>query len=189
MAELKTLSLSDITMVKNYRDVNPPSEKDPDVIELSQSFLKNGVLQAILVRPKKDEAGKYELIFGHRRYMGAVVAKLDGIPANIKEVPDEDILELQVTENLQRKDVHPIDEAVAFRSLIKDKGYTTDEIALRFGKKPEYVAQRLKLNELVPELQKDFKRNLMLLGHALLISRLPPSDQVAVKKYNNSEGY
>lgn len=181
MSELKFIPLKDITMLSNYRDVEPVNEKDPEIIELAGSITKHGVMQPILVRPNK-KPGHYELIFGHRRLVAARLAKLEEIPSNVKEVADDDILEYQVTENLQRKDVHPMDEAVAFRSLMDKKNYTVDEIAVRFAKSIEFITQRLKLNDLVPELQKDFKKGMMLLGHALLFCRLTQQDQVSAKK-------
>lgn len=186
MNDLQFIPLKDIEMIKNYRDVEPVSEKDPDVIELSQSFLKLGVLQPVLLRPGKLP-GKYQLIFGHRRYMGCRVARLEMVPANIKDVADDDILELQVTENLQRKDVHPLDEAIAFRSLIKDKGYTADDISARFGKKLEFVTLRLKLNDLITELQKMFKKNELSQGQALVLCRLKVDDQKEVFKHFTGE--
>lgn len=189
--QLKFIPLSDISLIKNYRDVEPPSEKDEDVIELSKSVAKFGVMQAILLREHPDQPGKYQLIFGHRRFLASRVAKLETIPASIKEVADDDILDLQVTENLQRKDVHPMDEAVAFQLLMKRKSYSIEEIGARFAKKPEFIAQRLKLNDLAPELQKDFKANKMLVGHALLICRLGHNDQLTLKKnrFSAHEGY
>lgn len=191
MTQLKDVPLQDIEMIKNYRDVEPVSEKDPDIIELSKSIVKIGVLEPILLRPHQSSEGKYQLIFGHRRFVASRVAALESIPSNIREVDDDDILEIQVTENLQRKDVHPLDEAMAFRSLMKDRSYQVEEIAARFGKKPEFVTQRLKLNDLTPELQKDFKLGKMLVGQALLICRLQPSDQIALKKNreNREQGY
>jgi len=130
----------------------------------------------------------YELIFGHRRYVAAKLAKLETIPANIKKVADDQILEYQVTENLQRKDVHPMDEAVAFRSLMDSKKYSVGEIAARFAKKPEFVTQRLKLNDLTDTAQKLFKQNKLLLGHAILLARLTANDQVEVIKNQRDFG-
>lgn len=181
MNELNFIPLSNITMIQNYRDVEPPSEKDADVKELAESISKHGVMQAVLLRPNK-KPGHYELIFGHRRYMACKVAGLDKIPASIKEVADDDILELQVTENLQRKDVHPMDEAVAFKSLMEKKNYTHDEISSRFGKSKDYIIKRIKLVDLIVPAQKLFKQNKMMLGHALEISRLQEADQAEVMK-------
>lgn len=181
MSELKSIPLSLITMISNYRDVEPVTEKAPDIIELSESIKKHGLMQPVLLRPGK-KADSYELIFGHRRYIAMKLAGFDSIPANIKTVADEDILELQVTENLQRKDVHPMDEAVAFKSLMDQKKYSIEEISLRFAKNPIYIAQRLKLNDLIPEVQKKFKSNAILLGHVMLLARLTAADQLEVIK-------
>jgi ParB/RepB/Spo0J family partition protein len=183
MNELKFIPLKDITMLSNYRDVEPVNEKDPEIIELSKSITKYGVMQPILVRPN-GQGGKYELIFGHRRLVAGKLSKLETIPSNIKAVKDDEILEYQVTENLQRKDVHPMDEAVAFKSLIEKKKYSIDEIALRFAKSKEFVTHRLKLNDLIPDLQKDFKSGAMLLGHAIAFCRLTPEDQKKAKQNN-----
>jgi ParB/RepB/Spo0J family partition protein len=187
MNELKFIPLSDITMLTNYRDVEPVNEKDADIKELSESIAKHGVMQPILVRPNK-KAGHYELIFGHRRFVACKVAKLATIPANVKPVSDEEILEYQVTENLQRKDVHPMDEAIAFHSLVVKKNYSVDEIAARFAKKPEFITQRLKLVDLVPDAQKLFKQNKLLVGHAILLARLTPEDQNSIIKNHRDFG-
>lgn len=188
MSELKNIPLANISMIKNYRDVEPPSEKDADVIELSKSIEKHGVMQAVLLRPHTGKPDHYQLIFGHRRYLASKVAKQTTIPATIKEIKDDEILELQVTENLQRKDVHPIDEAIAFKSLMDDKKYSIEEIAARFAKKPEFIAQRLKLVDLIPEAQKLFKANKMLLGHAILLCRISADDQKETIKNRGSFG-
>lgn len=189
MTQLKNVPLSSISMIKNYRDVEPVSEKDIDIIELADSIKKDGVLQPILLRPDPTKKDCYQLIFGHRRFVASKVAKQESIPANIKEVADADILEIQVIENMQRKDVHPMDEAVAFQSLITEKKYSIEEIAGRFAKKPEYVAQRLKLIDLIPDLQKDFKQNKCNISHAILLARLTPADQKDIKKRHSSGQY
>lgn len=184
---LLNVPLGQIIMLGNYRDVEPVSETDPDIIELAASIKKNKVMQAILLRPGK-KPNTYELIFGHRRYVASKVAGEETIPSNIMEVPDEKILEIQVTENLQRKDPHPMDEAVAFKALQQKYKYNTEEIGLRFGKSHDYVVQRIKLNDLIPEAQVKFKTKggTMLLGHALLIARLTPEDQkTLVNKYGD----
>lgn len=183
-SNLQNIPISSITMIRNYRDVDPITEKDADILELAESIKKHEVMQPVLLRPKKGKPNHYELIFGHRRLVASTVAKRETIPANIREIADADILEIQVTENLQRKDVHPMDEAVAFKSLQDGKKYSVDEIALRFGKKPDYITQRLKLNDLIPEAQKAFqtKGTTMLLGHAILIARVEPADQKQILK-------
>lgn len=181
MNDLKFIPLSDIEMISNYRDIEPVSEKDTDIIELSENIKKVGVLQPVLVRPhnyaQKAHDGKFQLIFGHRRYVACKLAGMAEIPCSIKEVANQDVLELQVTENLQRKDVHPLDEAAAFRAYMEEKKVQIEELAAKFGKSPHYIAQRLSFNTLIPELKKDFKAGILLIGHAVLLSRLQPADQ------------
>lgn len=194
MSERGEIALDDIEEIKNYREVEPVSEKDPDVIELAASIRKaGGILQPALCRPHpdpvKNKAGKVQLICGHRRKVAAHLAGLATMPCFLKNVQDEDILETQVTENLQRKDVHPMDEAVAFRSLIKDKNYMTDDIAAKFGKKAEFILQRLKLCDLVPDVQKRFKKGELTAAQAFLVCRLKPEDQKTLNKEWSAEDF
>jgi ParB/RepB/Spo0J family partition protein len=185
---VKDLALDDIELLHNYRQTEPVSESDPDMIELAASIRKDGVWQAVLVRPHPTVAEKYELVFGNRRLFASRMAGRPTIPANIKAVSDEDILMVQITENLQRKDVHPMDEAIAFQSLRVDKGHTIEEIAARFVQKPEFVTMRLKLNDLIPELRKRFQKNAILLGHAMILCRLKAQDQQSVSSHNSTFG-
>lgn len=187
MQTIKLIPLGNISVIGNYRDVAPPNEKDADIIELSKSIEKDGVMQAILVRPDAKKKDHYQVVFGHRRLIAAKLAKQINIPASIKEVADDDILELQVTENMNRKDVHPMDEAVAYKSLMTKKKWTVAETAARFNKKEDYITQRLKLNDLVPASQKLFKEDKFLLGHALLLSRLTAEDQNEIIKNNKND--
>ncbi len=180
--QYKEISVADVEVISNYRQVLPPSEKSKDVLELAESISKHGVKQPVLVRVHPKSLGKFQLIFGHRRLIASKVAGKQLIPANIDNVADDDILELQVTENLQRVNPHPMDEAVAYKSLIDAKKYSTAELAARFGKSEDYILTRLKLNDLVPDLQLEFKKEKMLLGHALLLARLQPADQKEAKK-------
>lgn len=150
------------------------------MIELADSIKKDGVLQPILVRHHPREKYIYQLIFGHRRRLACEMAGLETILAYIKEIADEDILEIQVTENLHRKDVHPIDEAAAYKAYMDDKKVTIEELSAKFAKRPEYIAQRLSFNALIPDLKKDFSQGILLIGHAVLLARLQPADQKTV---------
>lgn len=177
------IQLKDLETIPNYRDTAPPTQKDPDIIELAANIAKDDVLQNILVRPHPKKHGKFQVIFGYRRWIASLLAGLATIPANIKDIADDDILEIQVTENLQRKDVHPMDEAVAYKSLMQKKNYTVQELSSRFAKSAEYITQRLKLNDLAADLQKDFRHDQMNLGQALELCRLSPADQAEIKSY------
>lgn len=182
--EFKELKLADIVVSKS----NPRKEFDEEsLFELAESIRENGVLQPIVVRPKD---GKHELVCGERRYRASMLVKgaiktRDTIPAVVREMTDEEALELQIIENLQRKDVHPMEEAVAFKNLIEYKKLAVPEIAKRVGKNPKYVAERLKLNELIDQFQKAFYKNRMTLVTAMKICKLSPDDQ---KDFWDDEG-
>lgn len=171
--ELKEVNLADITVSRT----NPRKHFDEESIkELAASIKEKGVLQPIVVR-LNGKAGKYELVAGERRFRASKIAEAKTIPAVIRELSDDEALELQIIENLQRKDIHPMEEAVAFKGLMVMKKMEVKEIAQRVGKSPQYVAQRLKLNDLIEEFQKAFYKERMTIATALTIARLRPEDQ------------
>ncbi len=143
--------------------------------ELADNIKQYGILQNVLVIPVGD---RYELVYGHRRLRAARLAELKEMPAVIREdLSPEDALELQITENLQRKDVHPMEEAVAFKRLKDERQYKTDEIAARMGKTIEFVTQRIHLNQLIDDIQAAFYANVINLKEAILLCRLTRIDQ------------
>lgn len=185
----KDVPIGQIEILHNYREVSPPTEKDTDIIELSNDIKVKGVMQPVMLRPHPSAKNSYQIIYGHRRFLASQLAGKTTLPAIIREVADDQVLEMQVTENLQRKDVHPMDEAAAYKQLMNQKKYSVQEISVRFAKSPEYITHRLKLNELVPELQKDFKQDKMLLGHALLLCRLTEKDQRRAREWADGKSF
>jgi ParB family chromosome partitioning protein len=123
-------------------------------------------------------------VCGERRFRAAGTAGLTDIPAVIRVLTDEEALELQIIENLQRKDVHPMEEAVAFKSLV-DKGKDVQEIANRVGKKIYYVNQRLKLNQLTKEWQSVYFHSLVSLNDAMRLAVMPDKQQVDFYREQN----
>ncbi|HWB62138.1 MAG TPA: ParB/RepB/Spo0J family partition protein [Chitinophagales bacterium] len=186
--ELKEVNLADIIIGKT----NPRKNFDEDSInELAQSIREKGVLQPIIVR-LNGKPGKYELVCGERRYRASLLVKglnktRTTIPAIVRELTDEEALELQITENLQRKDIHPMEEAVAFKGLMVMKKMQPAEIAARLGKSTAYVAQRLKLNDLIEEFQKAFFKERMTIATAITIARLRAEDQQELWENNSFE--
>lgn len=169
----KEINLSDITPSPfNYR-----KDFDADSMnELAESIASKGVLQPIIVR-QNGKAGKYELVCGERRYRASKIAERLTIPCIIRELKDDEVMELQIIENLQRKDVHPMEEAVGFKHLIDKKQLDIKSIAQRVGKSPQYVAGRLKLNDLTPDFQKAFFKDLLSLEDAMAICTISAIDQ------------
>jgi ParB family transcriptional regulator, chromosome partitioning protein len=150
---------------------------DSAMAELAQNIRTHGVLQPILVRPRT--AGGYEIVCGERRWRASKTAGKDTIPARIVNLSDAEALELGVIENLQRENVHELDEALGYKALIKQDPalYTVETLAAKVGRSATYIYQRLKLAELTPNLQKAFYEGKLTAGHAQEIARLQPRDQ------------
>ncbi len=138
--------------------------------ELTESIRQKGVLQPIIVRPIKGN-GHYEIIAGHRRYQAATAAGLTTIPAIIEEFDDEAALEVAMTENSQREDVNPIDEANGFKRMI-DANTEVVTIAAKIGRPVAYVLGRIKLLDLCKEAQQAILKGKISLGHAQVLLRL-----------------
>lgn len=155
--------------------------------ELQDSITAHGVLQPILVR---KAAGGYEIICGERRYRAAVAAGLKRIPVKVVDMNDKQVLEVQVVENLQRADLHPLEEAEGYEKLMKLHGYAgVEQIAAKVSKSKSYVYGRLKLCELVPDCRKMFYDGKLTPSTALLIARIPKDQQKKAAKEITEEGY
>ncbi len=142
--------------------------------ELADSIAAHGVLQPLLVRP----AGSgYELVAGERRFRAAQMAGRTSVPVTIRPLTDVEVLELQVVENMHRDDVHPLEEAAAYRRLLATERYTVQRIAERVGRSAAYVYDRMRLLELIDAAQQLFLDGKITAAHAIILSRLKPSDQ------------
>jgi len=128
------------------------------------------VIQPIIVRVRK--AGGHEIVFGHRRWEGSKLAERETIPAIVRDLSDDDVFELQLIENVQRQDMHPLDEADGFKRII-DRGKTAQYIAEKVGHPVTYVVQRLKLCELGKEVRAALDNEKIGLGVAILLARVP----------------
>jgi ParB family transcriptional regulator, chromosome partitioning protein len=173
-----------VEMQSEYRDLpilsltesaaNPRSTFDETALnELAESIRAQGVLSPLLVRPKGHS---YEIVAGARRYRAAQLAGLDSVPVRIVELTDAQALETSIVENLQRRDVHALDEATGYVSLLQ-LDYTVEQIAAKCGKSPAYVAARAKLAELALAVTEAFAKDEIGVGHALLLARLQPEQQ------------
>jgi ParB family transcriptional regulator, chromosome partitioning protein len=140
--------------------------------ELAQSITANGVVQPILVRPKGEH---YEIVAGERRWRAAQLAGLRKIPAVIREVSDDKLLELALIENIQRQELNPIEEASAYRKLIDVMGYTQEAVAASVGKDRTLIATSLRLLKLPSDIQALIEEGKLSAGHgrALLLTEDP----------------
>lgn len=187
ITNFKTLLLSEIDA-----DKNQPRKffDDKSLEELTTSIKDKGVLQPIMVRPSGK---RYLLVCGERRFRASVALSqlnktIKEIPAVIRELTDEEALEIQFIENIQRSDVHPMDEAATFKQMLANKvhNYTVADISAKINKPESYVAHRLALNNLIKPLQKEFWSGKFLIGHAVLLCRLSAKDQEQVSEHSRS---
>lgn len=144
--------------------------------ELTESIRQHGILQPLLVRPIVGAEDRYELIAGERRYRAAIAAELREVPALVRPMTDLQVLEVQLVENLQRADLHELEEAVGYERLLQAHGYTIDDLRAKVGKSRSYVFQRLKLLDLCEAARKAFYAEKLTLTTALLIARIPVDD-------------
>lgn len=169
---------------------NPRKHFDPKTLaELAESVKKHGVLQPILVRDIEGaKVGQplYEVVAGERRWRASGLAKLEFVPAIVRTMSDFEVLELQVIENLQRDDLHPLEEAEGYQALMQlHKGLhyaNVDELAARIGKSRSYVFGRMKLCALIEPAKKAFLDGQIVASTALLIARMPAAVQVDATK-------
>lgn len=141
--------------------------------ELAASIADNGVLQPIVVRPCPGSKGDYELIAGERRLRAAKQLGIELIPAIIKDVDDDKMLELSLVENIQREDLNPIEKARAYKQLIDDLDLTQEEAAMRVGKDRASVANFIRLLDLPDDIQKTVADGQISMGHARSLLGLP----------------
>ena len=157
---------------------NPRRRKDEKALaELAESIKLRGVLQPILVRPLDGDG--YQIVCGERRYEASRTAQKRTIPARIVNLSDAEALELAVIENVQREDIHELDEAHGYQALMRQDPalYTVETIAAKVGRSPKYIYARLKLAELTPNVQTAFYASKLTVGHAMEIARLQSKQQ------------
>lgn len=147
---------------------------DETLLELSQSIREQGIIQPLIVRAVKD---KYELIAGERRWRASQKAGLHELPVIVREAKDRDVIELALVENMQRADLNPIEEAEGFSLLIKDFGYTQEQVADRVGKGRVSVANALRLLSLPSVILGYLSTNQISVGHGKVILSLSRKEE------------
>jgi len=137
---------------------------DGELAELAASIVANGVVQPVLVRPQAN--GRFQLIAGERRWRASQLARKTTIPAILRQVSDEQALEITIVENLQREDLNPMDQARAFERLATEFHMTQEQIATRTGKDRVSVANFMRLLKLPVNLQAQVESGVLSFGHA-----------------------
>lgn len=190
---LVTVSSADpntVVAIETSRLLPSPSEPqsrrrrhftDEDIEELGNSIEQDGLLSPIIVRPVGEHL---EIVIGERRWLATKRKNIRTINCFVRPVSDEVALKLQIQENLQRKDIHPLDEAFDYKFYLERTGHSVEEMALEFGKSEQYIYRRLRLTELIPEAVEMVTSGILRIGHALAIAALPPDSQKIIVEEN-----
>lgn len=166
----------------------PRKHFDPTALqELASSIASQGLIQPILVRQVPGQISSegpisYEIVAGERRWRAARLAGLTKIPVYVRSLSDEDVMAAALIENLQREDLNPIEEALAFHALREQFSLTQEEMAKRLGKNRSTIANALRLLQLSPAAQEDVKQGAIHAGHArALLSLTDPAAQEGLR--------
>lgn len=165
----------DMAMVVPTEAQPRQSFKEDTIKELAESIEKNGLLQPIVVRPM--EKGKYQIIAGERRYRAFKKLGKSMIPAIVRDYEDEEVDKLQLVENVQREDLNPYDEAIAYLKLKEKYGLKQDDIAKAVGKSRPYISNMTRLLSLEDEILDMLKNGEITVSHAKLILSLDTKEE------------
>lgn len=143
--------------------------------ELAQSIVEHGILQPIIAR--KTIKG-YEIVAGERRYRAAKAAKLETVPVVVKELTEQQMMELAVLENLQREDLTPIEEGAAYQLLMEKLNLTQEELSKRLGKSRPHIANHIRLLSLSPKIQALISEGKISMGHGRALLGLRKKDRL-----------
>lgn len=162
-------------------DVQPRSSfKEDKLEELASSIRHNGIIQPLVVRRNGE---RFQLIAGERRWRAAQKAGLQKVPCIVKEVLEDNVLELSLIENIQREELNPIEEANAYKSLLEKRDLTQEEVAQRVGKDRSSITNALRLLKLPLEVQKLVEEDKLSMGHARALLSVDAMDrQIAFAK-------
>ncbi|HDQ99269.1 MAG TPA: ParB/RepB/Spo0J family partition protein [candidate division WOR-3 bacterium] len=164
-AEARTIPLTEI----RPNPFQPRRRVEDDIEDLTVSVREKGVLQPVVVRRRRDG---YELVMGERRFRAAVRAGLTEIPAVVRSATDGEMLELALVENVQRRNLNPIDEALAYKRLADEFGLSQEEIAAKVGRDRSTVANALRLLGLPFKVRDAVAAGLLSAGHARALLQL-----------------
>lgn len=150
--------------------------KPETLLELADSIREMGIIEPLIVTEKEKDS--YELIAGERRWRAAKLAGLKKVPAVIKEASPQQMLELAIIENIQRADLNPLEEALAFKQLADDYNMTHTDIAKKVGLSRPAVANKIRLLQLPENIKKGLLEGTISEGHARALLGLPNDDSI-----------
>ena len=160
--------------------INPRKEFKPEELkELADSIIQKGLVQPIIVRPASGTEGNYEIVAGERRWRAAQQAGFHTVPVVVRDLDDQEVLELAIIENVQRADLNAIEEANGYRDLIQKYNYTQDKVADVIGKSRSHLANTMRLLKLPDPVQKMVQDGRLSAGHARALIGREDAEQLA----------
>jgi len=181
--ELNKVSISDLS-----RNPYQPREifNETKLEELATSIKKNGVIQPIVVRPKKNELGKYEIVAGERRWLAAQKAGLHTIPVNVLNLSDVETLEVAIVENIQRDDLNAVEEARGYKRLFEEFKYDHESISKLMSKSRSHISNTLRLLTLPIDVISMLEEGLLTPGQARPLIGLANASNIAEEIVSNN---
>lgn len=167
-------TLVKITMLEPNREQPRKNFDEDSLMELAESIKQFGLLQPILVQDRKDH---YEIVAGERRWRAAKIAGLKEVPVIIKNLSEQEIVEISLIENIQRENLNPIEEAQAYKRLLNEFNLKQDEVAERVSKSRTAVTNSMRLLKLCDEVQHMVINEMISTGHARALLAIEDPDQ------------
>lgn len=177
-SENETVSELTLTEIRPNPYQPRKSFDEKGLVELASSIEKSGVFQPIIVR--KSTVKGYEIIAGERRFRASKLAGKQTIPAIVRDVDEQKMMEVAVLENLQREDLNPIEEAEAYNTLMEKLNLTQTQVSDRLGKSRPYIANYLRLLSLPPEVKVMIREAKLAMGQARTLLSLKDKSQIVV---------
>ncbi len=155
--------------------------KEDELSELADSIREKGLVQPILVRPEPGASNSYEIVAGERRWRASQRAGLHAVPVIVRDLADQEVLELAIIENVQRADLNPIEEAAGYQELIERYAYTQERLAEVIGKSRSHLANTLRLLKLPMTVQSMVEDGKISAGHARALVGRDDAEAIAKK--------
>lgn len=147
---------------------------EEDLKDLAASIEKYGIIQPLLLKKKED---KYEIIAGERRFRAAKLAGLEKVPAIVKDITDHESSRIAIIENIQRKDLNPVEEAMSYRHLLDSQDLTQKELAEEIGKSRQYIGNTIRLLNLDPRVLKLLEEEEISVSHGKKLLSIKDGDK------------
>ncbi|WP_417490184.1 ParB/RepB/Spo0J family partition protein [Maricaulis sp.] len=168
-----------IELIRANPDQPRKAMGEAELEALSASIAEKGIVQPILVRPVAGASESYEIVAGERRWRAAQRARLHEVPALVRELSDQETLEIGIVENVQRADLNPVEEAQAYRQLIDRYGHTQEDVARAVSKSRSHVANTVRLLSLPATVLTFLADGRISAGHARAIAAAPEPEKLA----------